>query len=299
MRIIKDLSRLVSKKPSVLTLGMFDGVHLGHQTLIHQVVQSAHANGYTSALVTFSPHPSVVLRHATPFYITSNEQKLAELKQLGLDQVIMIEFTAEIAQVRAAEFVRLLVERLNLREMWIGYDFAMGYRREGDAAFLQRMGAEFGFTTHTISEPVMIGGQPVSSSRIRAAIKAGDLQQVKACLGRRFRLSSSGLDNARCDRHHGILSAELLVSAEHAIPGSGAYACQARLGQESRWHPAVLDLSASCGIKGGSKYFKIYIDEIDHDRSLDQPITVEMLKNLRARLKSINHETNALSSSGS
>lgn len=281
MRIFKDLPRLVPKKPTVLTLGMFDGVHLGHQALIHQVVNSAHASGSTAALVTFSPHPSVVLRHAAPFYLTSNEEKLAELKRLGLDQVIVMAFTAETAQNRAVEFARLLVEHLNLREMWIGYDFAMGYQREGDAAFLQRVGAELGFTTHTISEPVMIGGQPVSSSRIRAALKAGDMQQANACLGRRFRLSSFGLDHARYDRRHAILSAELSLPVEQAIPGSGAYACRARIGRVNRWHPAALDLNKPCGIKGGSKYFNIYIDEVEGDLAFDQPVTIEVLKNLR------------------
>jgi riboflavin kinase / FMN adenylyltransferase len=262
-------------------MGMFDGVHLGHQALINSVVRAAQAKGFVSALVTFFPHPSVVLQHATPFYITSKAEKLAELERLGLDQVVMIEFTPEIAQIRAAQFANLLVEHLNMREMWTGYDFAMGYQREGDAVFLQQVGVELGFSTHTITEPVMISGKPVSSRRIRAALKAGDIHTVNTCLGRRFRLFGFGLNNALYDHHHAILSADLLVFTEQAIPGSGTYACQAWIAQESCWRHAVLDLNKPCGSNSGRKYFKIYIEDVEDELALDQPIPVEVLKNLR------------------
>src|SRR5512136_644547 len=173
MQVFHNLSTLISRRPTVLTIGAFDGVHLGHRHLIKSAVESAQATGSQSALVTFFPHPSVVLGRAAPFYLTSNEEKLALLEPLGLDDVVVVEFTPETAQIRAARFVNLLVENLRMREMWIGHDFALGYKREGDAAFLHAMGAERGYTVRVV-EPLMLENKPVSSSRVREALRAGD-----------------------------------------------------------------------------------------------------------------------------
>src|SRR5512136_2342842 len=121
MQVLHDLSAFISRQPTVLTIGAFDGIHLGHRHLISSAVESARATASQSALVTFFPHPSVVLGRAAPFYLTSNEEKLALLEPLGLDVVVVIEFTPETAQIRAARFVDLLAENLRMREMWIGH----------------------------------------------------------------------------------------------------------------------------------------------------------------------------------
>src|SRR5512136_2570076 len=168
MQVFSNLQSPISNTPTVLTIGAFDGVHLGHQHLIRSVVESAQAGQRRSALVTFFPHPSVVLGRAEPFYLTSNEEKLEQLEQLGLDLAVIVEFTTETTHIRAAEFVNLLIENLSMREMRIGHDFALGYKREGNAAFLRAMGIERGYSVRMI-EPVLLDGQPVSSSRIRTA----------------------------------------------------------------------------------------------------------------------------------
>jgi riboflavin kinase / FMN adenylyltransferase len=129
MQVFYDLSHPVSEKPTVLTIGMFDGVHLGHQRLLRAVIESAQANRQSAAVVTFFPHPSVVMGHAEPFYITSTEEKLVQFERLGFDLAIVIDFTLETAHIRADQFVDLLIENVNMQEMWTGYDFALGFQR--------------------------------------------------------------------------------------------------------------------------------------------------------------------------
>jgi riboflavin kinase/FMN adenylyltransferase len=205
MQVIYDLFQRVSDKPTVLTIGMFDGVHLGHQRLIRAVVESARASGRQAALVTFFSHPGVVMGRVEPFYLTSTEEKLAQLEQFGLDLVVVVEFTPAFAHIRAEQFVNLLLENLNLWEMWTGYDFALGFQREGNTAFLQALGARRGFSVHTIVKPVLLDAKPVSSSRIRTALRNGDLPQTNACLGRPFQVS--GLVVLKRTRLHSLRNA--------------------------------------------------------------------------------------------
>ena len=163
MQVLHDLTQPISKQSTVLTIGTFDGVHLGHQHLIRSVVESARAHNSRSALVTFFHHPNVVLGRAEPFYLTSNEEKLEQFERLGLDLTVVVQFTLETTRIRAAEFVNLLIENLSMREMWIGHDFALGYKREGDEAFLQAMGVERGYSVHTV-EPVRLEDHPSAAA---------------------------------------------------------------------------------------------------------------------------------------
>jgi riboflavin kinase/FMN adenylyltransferase len=262
MHVFHNLTQLVSESPTVLTIGAFDGVHLGHQHLIRSVVESAQARSYSSALVTFFPHPSVVLGRAEPFYLTSNEEKLEQLKQLGLDVTVVIEFTTETTHIRAAEFVNLLIENLSMREMWIGHDFAMGYKREGNAAFLEAMGREQGYSVRTI-EPVALGGQPVSSSRIREALRAGDLRQANACLGRPFQLAGQVVKGAQRGHRLGVPTANLAVWADHAVPRNGIYACRAHVNNTT--YEAVTNIGTRPTFDNGVRTIEAHLLDFDGD----------------------------------
>jgi riboflavin kinase/FMN adenylyltransferase len=262
MQVFHNLSPLVSEQPTVLTIGAFDGVHLGHQHLIRSVIESAQAQGYRPALVTFFPHPSVVLGRAEPFYLTSNEEKLEQLERLGLDMVVVVEFTQETAHTRAAQFVNLLIENLHMCEMWIGHDFALGYKREGNLAFLQAMGVERGYTVHTI-EPVLLKDQPVSSSRIRQALQAGDMQQVNACLGRPFQLRGQVVQGAHRGHKLGVPTANLAVWADHAVPRNGIYACRARVGGVT--YDAVTNIGTRPTFDNGARTVEAHLLDFDGD----------------------------------
>ncbi len=281
MQVFHNLLVPISDTPTVLTIGAFDGVHLGHQHLIRSVVESARASGRRAALVTFFPHPSVVLGRAAPFYLTSNEEKLAQLEPLGLDLVVVIEFTPQTAQIRAAQFINMLLENLTLREMWIGPDFALGYQREGNVEFLKAMSVERGYTVHTI-EPVLLDGQPVSSSRIRAALKAGRMREANACLGRPFQLSGIVVRGAQRGHRLGVPTANLAVWSEHAVPANGIYACWAHVGGAT--YKAATNIGTRPTFDNGLRTVEAHLLDFDGDL-YNQSMALDIVEYQRPELR--------------
>jgi riboflavin kinase/FMN adenylyltransferase len=229
MRLIHNLEDAQLTEDSVVTIGSFDGVHRGHQSLIADVRKAAVKANRAAVVMTFFPHPSVVLGRAQPFYLTSPEEKLVQINQTGADLLIEWPFTSETARVRAAEFIDQLVMRLHMRELWIGHDFALGYQREGNAEFLARLGETRGFTVRTV-EPITNDGEVISSSGIRAALRAGEVAHAAHLLGRWFRLSGRVVPGDGRGRTIGIPTANLAVWPEHAMPANGVYACRAWVG---------------------------------------------------------------------
>ncbi|SNB70323.1 riboflavin kinase / FMN adenylyltransferase [Thermoflexus hugenholtzii JAD2] len=226
MRFVQDLEE-VEPFPSVVTVGAFDGVHLGHQALIAQVVAMARATGGRAVVVTFFPHPAVVLRGETPFYLTSPEEKRRYIARLGVDLLVQLPFTPETARIRAAAFVEQLV-RIGMRALWAGPDFALGYRREGTLPVLEALGRQHGYTVHVAME-FRLGGRPVRSSRIREALRQGDVRAAAACLGRPFAVSGEVIAGAGRGQRLGFPTANLAIWPEHALPADGVYACWADL----------------------------------------------------------------------
>ena len=283
MQVFHNLTIPIVQSPTVLTIGAFDGVHLGHQQLIRSVVESARASNRRAALVTFFPLPSVVLGRAAPFYLTSTEEKLAQLECLGLDVVVIVEFTLETAQIRAAQFINLLVENLRMHEMWIGHDFALGYKREGNAEFLRAMGVERGYTVHSF-EPVTLDGQPVSSSRIRDALRTGDIRQANACLGRPFQLSGMVVQGAHRGRSLGVPTANLSVWAEHAVPANGIYACRAQVGGATALRNAVTNIGTRPTFDNGVRTIEAHLLDFDADL-YGQTMALDFIAYQRPELK--------------
>lgn len=185
MQTYYSLNDVTITKVSAVTIGNFDGVHLGHQHIIRSMVEAAKACGRQSIVITFFPNPKEFSCGGKFLYLTSNDQKLELIQKLGVDITIILEFNRELMHIRAAEFINLLISKLALRDLWIGHDFQFGYQREGDANWLQRLDDALGITVHNI-DPVLVDGLPVSSSRIREAFRAGEMAQVRACLGRHF-----------------------------------------------------------------------------------------------------------------
>lgn len=229
MRLIHSLEEAQLSEDSVVTIGSFDGVHRGHQALIKQVRTAAMYAQRAAVVITFFPHPSVVLGRARPFYLTAPEEKLVQLNQTGVELMIELPFTLETAQVRAADFVDQLLRYLRMRELWIGHDFALGYKREGDAEFLTKLGQTRGFAVHAV-DPLTNDGEIISSSNIRAALRDGEVAHAAKLLGRPFRLSGRVMPGDGRGRTIGIPTANLDVWQEHAVPANGVYACRAWVG---------------------------------------------------------------------
>ncbi len=229
MRFVHSFEEAQLTEDSVVTIGSFDGVHRGHQALIKQVRTAALNAQRASVVITFFPHPSVVLGRAQPYYLTAPEEKLVQLNRTGVDLLIELPFTPETAQMRAADFVDQLLRGLHLRELWIGHDFALGYKREGQADFLTKLGQARGFAVHAV-DPLTNDGEIISSSNIRAALREGDAAHAAKLLGRPFRLSGRVVPGDGRGKTIGIPTANLDVWQEHAIPANGVYACRAWVG---------------------------------------------------------------------
>jgi riboflavin kinase/FMN adenylyltransferase len=215
---------------AVVTVGAFDGIHLGHQALIESMVESAHRGGRMAGLVTFYPHPSGVLQpERRARYLTTPGEKAVLLEPSGLDWMVVILFTPEVADTSPAAFVQLLHERLRMRRLWVGPDFALGRGRAGDLARLQELGRQVGFDVHEESY-LTIGGSKVSSSRIRTLVHRGHVKEAARLLGRHYRLTGEVVHGAQRGRCLGYPTANLAVQPDRVIPANGIYVTFACLG---------------------------------------------------------------------
>lgn len=223
-----------------ITIGAFDGVHRGHQKLIGELARAAQASGMMSVVVTFHPHPAVVLRGIeTPYYLTSPDERARLFGLLGIDWVVTLPFTREMAQESASSFVARLHTTLGLRELWVGYDFALGRGREGDIPFLRRLGAELGYTVH-VTTPVLVDNQSVSSSQVRALVAEGDVRSAAGLLGRHYGFTGLVVHGDGRGRSIGIPTANIQPWEGQLLPRTGVYATWVWVGGLRR--PAVTNV---------------------------------------------------------
>ncbi len=225
------LDQVVHDDRSLVTVGTFDGVHLGHQAILRYLVRRARANGGSSVVVTFDPHPREVVRGEPVPLLTTIEERAELLEALGLDRFIVIPFTPAFARLSAEDFVeRILVGRIGLKEIVIGYDHGFGRGRGGDAALLEALGEKLGFAVDVIP-PQVVEEHVVSSTEIRALlIDEGDVREAARLLGRPYALGGTVVEGARRGRSIGFPTANLEV--EHprkVIPKAGVYAVLATL----------------------------------------------------------------------
>lgn len=211
---------------STVTVGSFDGVHLGHQAVLREIDRRARAAGRASVLVTFDPHPlEVVNPGAAPPLLTTGPERLEILALSPLDYVLLVRFDRHLAELTPEEFVRdVLLQRCALRELVIGHDHGFGRGRSGDVETLRRLGASHGFEVDVVP-PVDFGGQHVSSSRIRRAVAGGDLTTAGAMLGRRYGVVGRVGEGERRGRLLGVPTINLSeLPLRKLLPPDGVYA---------------------------------------------------------------------------
>ena len=227
------------KRPAV-ALGNFDGVHAGHQAIVAMVKADAAARGAPSVLYTHDPHPAVVLRHGTPPpKITTLEEKIEIADALGLDYMVVEPFTIDFAAQTPEEFVKdVLIGRLGIGHAFVGENFGFGKGRAGKTADLMKFGAALGFEVTAVPS-IDIDGAPVSSTRVRAAVAAGDMELARRLLGRPFALRGTIVHGAARGAGLGFPTANLAPDKD-LLPGKGVYACDAIL--ERRHEPAVVNV---------------------------------------------------------
>ena len=263
---------------TVLTVGTFDGVHLGHQKLLRRLSEKASARGLVSAVVTFRNHPRNFLRPQEPVrYITTLEERIALLKGLGLEVVVAVDFTEELSQLRAAEFVGLLCRYLKMKGIVVGPDFALGHKREGNVAELERLGSGMGFWVETV-DAALAGDRAVKSSTVRTALARGDVEEAGGLLGRRYALSGAVVEGERRGRLLGFPTANLKLQACMVLPTDGIYATWA-LAAGRRYQ------SATCvGVRptfgGSERTVEAHIMDFDGDL-YGERLTLEFAGRLR------------------
>jgi riboflavin kinase/FMN adenylyltransferase len=239
MKHVRDL-RSLNLDGCGLTIGSFDGVHRGHQSLIAQMASEAGDPRLPLVVLTFYPHPSVILRARQPaFYITLPEERASLLGELGVSYVITMRFDQDISRMKADEYLALLKEHLAFRSLWIGENFALGYRREGNPLFLEEAGRRMDFDLHVVP-PMLIDGEVVSSTRVREALRSGDVARAATYLGRPFTLPGVVVHGSDRGKSLGFPTANLSIWQERACPGPGVYACMAET-ENGKW-PAVTNI---------------------------------------------------------
>ena len=250
---------------SVITVGTFDGVHRGHWQVLERVRERAQAIGGPGVLVTFDPHPLRIVRpESAPPLLTTPVEKTEILAESGLQYAVFVRFTRELSQLAPDEFVRdILMKRLHVAELVIGYDHGFGKGRSGDVDTLRRIGAEEGFAVHVV-EPVHADGEPISSSRIRAAVQAGDMRAAAAGLGRPYSLRGVVVRGDGRGRQLGFPTANIHVpESDKLMPGAGVYAVRGVL--RSGPVDGVLHIGPRPTFPGSPPTIELHLFDFDQD----------------------------------
>jgi riboflavin kinase / FMN adenylyltransferase len=216
--------------PTAMSVGNFDGVHTGHRKILEDVRQRAHQSHWMSAVLTFDPHPAKILRpDAAPLQIETLDQRLEGFSRLGIEAALVLPFTTELAKVSARDFVeQILVATMGAKAVLVGENFRFGHRHEGDVALLEQLGEKLGFEVDVIA-PVGDGDTVVSSSAIRAAVRAGEMEKAWHMLGRPFALAGEIKPGTGKGREL-IIPTLNLTSSQELIPGNGVYATESVVG---------------------------------------------------------------------
>jgi len=225
----EELASFSPEKDTIVTVGVFDGVHLGHKELISEVLQQAGEKGMLAAVVTFRQHPEDLLSSKKQLpYLTDIQTRVRLLQNEGVDIIVPLTFDSELAGLDAGVFVGLLQKYLRMHGLVIGSDFALGKGRKGDTDALQRLGEEKGFGV-TVVPPLKIDGEVVSSTTIRKAMVEGDMKKVHRLTGRYFSLHGKVVTGAGRGEGLGFPTANLEVNSGQALPPDGVYAGIARI----------------------------------------------------------------------
>lgn len=269
---------------SWVTIGVFDGVHLGHQHIIKNMVENAHQHDALAVIVSFHPHPTAVLQKIRePLYLTLPEERAKIFSELGVDYTITLDFGIHLAELSAREFVSELKNHLGMQQLWIGTDFALGKNRQGDVKLLAQLGQEFGFQLH-ISDPISASKIKISSSEIRKLILEGQVETANQLLGRNYTIQGKVIRGDGRGRKLGIPTVNLEYDPHRLVPARGVYATVVVL--EGKPYPSVTNIGTRPTFYDQENVFRIESHILDFDHELyDQPLDIEFIRFLRPEQK--------------
>jgi len=248
---------------SVVTIGSFDGLHIGHRRLLERVRTAAARDSMTPVAVTFDPHPRCVVDPSgCPPLLCSLDDRIELLRRAGAERVVVVPFTRELSAWSADRFATTLIESLGMRRLIVGPGFALGRGREGNLEFLARLGRRHGFRVVTVA-PVRRGGRPVSSRRVREAIAAGSFAEAISMLGRPYVLEGMVERGEGRGAGLGVPTANLGVEPSRCIPAAGVYAGWLDFGEG--WRPAATGIGTRPTFGGGSVTIEAHVLDYDGD----------------------------------
>ena len=284
MREITDITTFTTQQPTVLTIGTFDGVHLGHQKIVERVVTTARQEGLLATVFTFFPHPRMVVQHDKGLkLIHTLEEKKQLLQQLGVDLLVVQPFNEAFAQLTAEEFVStILVEHLNVKKVIIGYDHRFGRNRTANIDDMRLFGKKYGFAVEEISVQE-VDEVSVSSTKIREALNKGDVTTAEHYLGTPYSLTGRVVHGLKLGRTLGYPTANIQVTEEYKlIPKDGVYAVYSYIDGRKVYGMMSFGKNPTIERKGAS--IEVYFFDFNGDL-YDQKLTIEFVQYLREEQK--------------
>lgn len=285
MALIRELEDLKGQFPNpVLTIGNFDGVHLGHRALFDLVIERAAALRGTSMVMTFEPHPLRVLTGKQgPPLITLIEQKLELIQKAGIDIAICLRFTREFGSMEPEDFVKgLLIDRIGIKELVIGYDYTFGRKARGNRELLMKMGEDYGFKVHTVGARPALDGKIVSSTRIREVVKDGRVEMAPELLGRYYRISGKVVKGRdRGGKLLGFPTANIKL-VDELVPKHGVYAVKVHFNGRTMDGVANIGYNPTFGDVGLS--IEVHCFDLNED-IYDKEIKVDFIARVRDEKK--------------
>ena len=282
LRSIPELERL--RGPLFLAIGVFDGVHRGHQAVISTSADHAAGSNGTPVVVTFDPHPEKVLRpQAAPHLLSATEHKIALIRALGVEHLLVITFDKQFAATEPEDFVqKLVIHSKPLQEICVGHEWSFGKNRRGNLDLLKKLGAKFNFDVVGIP-PVKINGAVVSSTAIRQAIEKGDLAKAAEMLGREYTILGAVTRGDNLGKKIGFPTANLSAHSEQ-FPPNGVYVAEARI--DGELYRGVINLGIRPTVSSGKSERVLEIHLFDFNRDIyGHDVEVRFLKFLRSEKK--------------
>jgi riboflavin kinase / FMN adenylyltransferase len=283
LRSIPELAHLTG--PLFLAIGVFDGVHRGHQAVISTSADHAQSANGTPVVVTFDPHPMKVLRpREAPHLLTATQHKIRLIRQLGVQHLLVIKFDKAFASTAPEDFVQQLVTHSKpLREICVGHEWSFGKGRRGNLALLRKLGAQFDFEVVGIPAVTLGNGEPVSSTAIRHAVEAGDLAKAAEMLGHQYTILGTVVRGERLGKKIGFPTANLSAHSEQ-FPSNGVYFAQATL--DGVIYPGVVNLGYRPTVSSGKSERVLEIHLLDFDREIyGKDVEVRFVRYLRPEQK--------------
>jgi riboflavin kinase/FMN adenylyltransferase len=285
MRIVRPDEQFISER-SVVSVGTFDGVHRAHQEIVQIMQEEQKRVGGLTCVVTFDPHPQEVL-HSRPHEVrllTTIEERLALLERYGVDVAVVIRFSKEFSQTPPEEFIeKIIVRQLGAAYFVVGHDHGFGKGRKGDIELLQSLGEKFNFGVRAV-DALIVDGEPVSSTRIRLALEAGDIPEANRLLGREYELHATVVHGDERGRTIGFPTANLApLSPRKLVPADGVYAVRVKVG--GKFYNAMMNIGVRPTVTAGLQH-TIEAHILDFDRTIyGEQVEVEFVRHIRNEKK--------------